>query len=213
MKQNDTTLHLWFKPYKGVMTEADVTFVERYSRRFFPKAMNPLAKALHQLAANLTRMAEKLQKADAFEYQMRHYTVNSNSRYVLEESLLDPSHPHGFNFGIQATTGEERRIFAECLTDESGNATTVLQSPLGVIAYLEDSLKMDAHKWENAKLHNGIDAISVVQEVITFLKAVKNSVRVYNFEVIESEDGPYVTMALLTPGVLAYYTRLDWTIV
>lgn len=210
MKQNDTTLHLWFKPYNGVMTEADVMFVERYSRRFYPRAMNVLAKGLHQLAANLTRAAEQQGKTNAFEFQMRHYTVNANKRYVLEESLLDPNHQQGFNIGIQATTGEERRLFADACNEEG---SVILQSPMSVIAYLEDSLKMDTHKWENAKLHNGVDAISVVKELITFLGSVKNTVRVYNFEVIDGEDGPYVTLALLTPGVMAYYTRLDWTIV
>lgn len=212
MKQNanETTLHLWFKPYNGVMTEADITFVERYSRRFFPRAMNGLAKGLHQFAANLTRMAEQLQKVGAFEYQMSHYTNNSNGRYVLEESVRDPNHEHAFNIGIQATTGEERRLFTAAFNEEG---TVQLQSTAGVIAYLEDSLKMEAHKWEGAKLHNGVDAISVVNELIAFLNSVKTSVRVYNFEIIEEENGRYLTLALLTPGVMAYYTRLDWTIV
>jgi hypothetical protein len=33
MSETDT-LHLWFRPYGGVINESDVSFIERYSRRF-----------------------------------------------------------------------------------------------------------------------------------------------------------------------------------
>jgi hypothetical protein len=209
MKQNDTTLHLWFKPYNGIMTEADVSFVERYSKRFYPRAMSGLARELHRLVADITRHFP----AELFAYQMSHYTVNANGRYILEESLRDHSHDEGFCIGIQATTAEERRVFDAAFGQDGSTMQEKTQSVHGVIAYLEDSLKMESHKWENAKLHNGSDAITVVKQLIGFLNSVKSISRVYDFSLNEEEGGMRATLILVSPGVKAYYTRLDWLIV
>jgi hypothetical protein len=209
MKQNDTTLHLWFKPYNGIMTEADVSFVERYSKRFYPRAMSSLARELHRLVADITRYFP----AEMFAYQMSHFTVNANGRYILEESLRDASHDDGLCIGIQATTAEERRVFDAAFGQDGATLEEKTQSVHGVIAYLEDSLKMESHKWENAKLHNGGEAIWVVKQLVGFLNSIKTLVRVYEFSLTESEDGMRMTMVLVSPGVKAYYTRLDWAIV
>lgn len=207
MKQNDTTPHLWFRPISGILTEADVAFVERYSKRFHPRAMNAMSHALHRMVANITGRCE----ADKFAYQLSHYTFNANKRYVLEESLRDPSHENGLSVGIQGTTHEERALFRACFDQEDG--ATTLQSVQGVKAYLEDSLRMESHKWEHAKLHNGEDALPVVKDIIAFLDAVKSAARVYSFSFTDSKEGMVLSLALVTPGVIAYYTRIDWTIV
>ena len=204
MSENDT-LHLWFKPYGGVINESDVSFIERYSRRFYPKAMGDLTKQLHRLAAKIT----KIYPAGMFEYQLTHFTKKATKRYVIEESLRDAKADSGLNFGIQATNAEERKIFAECFESESGSTQPVQN----VVAYLEDSLESEAHKWEGAKMQNGEDAMPALKEIIGFLKCVKNHVRVHSFEVNHTPAGIVMTIILLSPGVLSYYTRIDWTIV
>lgn len=209
MKQNDTTLHLWFKPYNGVMTEADVSFVERYSKRFYPRAMSGLARELHRLVAEITRQYP----GDMFAYQMSHFTVNANGRYILEESLRDPSSEDGFCIGIQATTAEERRVFDVAFGVDGATMQEKTQSVHGVIAYLEDSLKMEDHKWLGAKLHNGAEALAVVKQLVGFLNSIKSLARIYDFSMKEDEAGIRMTMVLVSPGVKAYYTRLDWLIV
>lgn len=209
MKQNDTTLHLWFKPYNGVMTEADVSFVERYSKRFYPRAMSSLARELHRLVADITRQFT----AGMFAYQMSHFTVNANGRYILEESLRDSTDMEGFCIGIQASTAEERRLFDQSFGQDGAMLEEKTQSMHGVIAYLEDSLKMEDHKWLNAKLHNGGDAIPVLKQLIGFLNSVKTMARVYDFSLREEATGLRMTMVIVSPGVKAYYTRLDWLIV
>lgn len=204
MSENDT-LHLWFKPYGGVINEADVSFIERYSRRFYPKAMSDLTKQLHRLAAKIT----KIYPAGMFEYQLTHFTKKASKRYVIEEALRDLNDANGLNFGIQATTPEERKIFSECFEAEA-NGT----QPVGnVVAYLEDSLETEYHKWEGAKMQNGQEALPALKEIIGFLKSVKNHVRVHSFEVNHGPTGITLMIVLLSPGVLSYYTRIDWTIV
>lgn len=207
MTENDI-LHLWFKPYAGVMTEADAAFVERYSKRFYPKAMNELSKHMHRLSAKVTRMAVP----GSFEYQLTHYTQGVNKRYIIEESVRDTLDATGLNFGIQATTPEERRIFSECFNAEK-TSTGNTQPVQNVVAYLEDTLAMESHKWENAKMKSGQEALPVLKEIIEFLKSVKNVVRVHTFEVTTKPIGTELTLVLLSPGVLSYYTRIDWTIV
>lgn len=204
MSETDT-LHLWFRPYGGVINESDVSFIERYSRRFYPKAMGDLTKQLHRLAAKIT----KIYPAGMFEYQLTHFTKKASKRYVIEESLRDVKADFGLNFGIQATTPEERKIFAECFEAET-DATQPVQN---VVAYLEDSLESESHKWEGVKMHNGEDAMPALKEIIGFLKSIKNHVRVHTFEVNHGPTGINLTIALLSPGVLSYYTRIDWTIV
>ncbi len=204
MSETDT-LHLWFRPYGGVINESDVSFIERYSRRFYPKAMGDLTKQLHRLAAKIT----KIYPAGMFEYQLTHFTKKASKRYVIEESLRDSKADFGLNFGIQATTPEERKIFAECCEAET-DATQPVQN---VVAYLEDSLESESHKWEGVKMHNGEDAMPALKEIIGFLKTIKNHVRVHTFEVNHGPAGINLTIALLSPGVLSYYTRIDWTIV
>ena len=199
------TLHLWFKPYDGVLNEADVSFIERYSRRFYPKAMSDLAKQLHRLVARIT----KIYPAGMFEYQMTHHTKKLTNRYLIEESLQDKKYSSGLSFGIQATSPEERRIFAECFEVETGSTKPVQN----VIAYLEDSLESESHKWSNAKMPNGEDAMPALLEVIGFLKAIKNNVRVFTFEIDHCHTGIVISIILISPGVLSYYTRLDWIIV
>jgi 3-isopropylmalate dehydratase small subunit len=142
---------------------------------------------------------------------MRHYTTNSTGRYVIEESLSEVGHANGFNLGIQATTAEERKVISQYLAEESSSMR--LQPVNNVVAYLEDSIESEAHKWENAKMLNGADAMTSLKEVITFLKAVKNQVSVLEFSLNDNETGMELTLVLVSPGVMAYYTRLDWTIV
>lgn len=207
MTENDT-LHLWFKPFGGTMNDADVAFVERYSRRFYPKAMTELSKQIKRLAAKVTRMCAP----HSFEYQLTHHTQAANNRYVIEESLRDVADANGLNFGIQATTPEERRVFADCFNAEQSN-TASTQSVQQVVAYLEDTIQSEAHHWSHAKMANGQDAMPVLQEVISFLKSVKNVVRVHSFEVNYTQAGIVLTVVLVSPGVLSYYARIDWTIV
>ncbi len=204
MTENDT-LHLWYKPYGGVMGDGDVVFVDRYSKRFYPKTMNELAKQLHRAAAKITKLCAK----GTFEYRLRHYTRQATGRYVIEETLQDANDALGLTMGIQATTPEERRMFSECFKDEKGGGTTAVQA---AVAYLEDSIENENHKWAGIKMRDGQDALPVLQEVIAFLKLVKNVVRVHTFEVTHSEQGIGMTIALVTPDVLAYYTRIDWNI-
>lgn len=207
MAENDT-LHLWFKPYGGIMNETDLAFVERYSKRYYPKAMTELAKQVHRLAAKVMHICPP----GMFEFQLQHYTRKINNRYVIQESLRDLLDVQGLNFGIQATTPDERRIFADCFTAAQVGAATT-QSVPSIIAYLEDSLEMESHKWENAKMQNGQEVLPVLLEIISFLKTVKNAVTVHTFEVDFRESGIVITIVLLSPDVLSYYTRIDWTIV
>ncbi|BAW19283.1 hypothetical protein [Ralstonia phage RP31] len=205
MTENDT-LHLWFKPYGGVMGDSDVAFVERYGRRFYPKAMGELAKQLHKLCAKITRMCP----AGMFEYQMMHWTKKANSRYVIQESLRDKEDLQGLSIAIQPTTADERKLFTQSYQDGEGNRGTPVQN---VVLYLEDSLENEGHKWENAKMKNGQEALPVLLEIIAFLKTVKNTCCVDTCEVTHSEQGIIITLALVSPGVLSYYTRIDWVIV
>lgn len=209
MSQSDTTLHLWFKPYENVIGELDFSFIERYGKRFYPRALSQVAHEMHRLCASITRNMG----ADAFEYQMRHYTTNANRRYVIEESLRDLTDENGFSIGIQAANPEERKLFIESFPEVGGQTICKLPPVLHVIAYLEDALRTDAHKWENAKLHNGREAITVMQEIISFLNGVKQNVRVFDFSFNESEEGMRLSLALITPTVASYYVRLDWLIV
>jgi hypothetical protein len=199
------TIHLWFKPYDGVVNETDVSFIERYSRRFYPKAMCELTKHMHRLAAKIT----KIYPAGMFEYQMTHWTKKATKRYLIEESLWDKKFDSGLSFGIQATTPEERKTFSECFEADADTTTPVQNA----IAYLEDTLVTDEHKWAGAKMQNGGEALPALLEVIGFLKAVKNYVRVHTFEVNQHPSGINLTIILISPGVLSYYTRIDWTIV
>lgn len=199
------TLHLWFKPYGGVINEADVSFIERYSRRFYPKAMGELTKQLHRLTAKITRMYP----AGMFEYQLTHFTKKATNRYLIEESLRDAKDDTGLNISIQATTHEERKIFSECFEAETDITTQPVQN---VVAYLEDSLESESHKWANAKMQNGEEALLALKEIIGFLKAIRNHVRVHTFEVNHGASGITMSIALLSPGVLSYYTRIDWNI-
>lgn len=198
-------LHLWFRPYGGVINEADVSFIERYSRRFYPKAMNELTKQMHKLTAKITKMYP----AGMFEYQLTHFTKKATNRYLIEESLRDLKDNAGLSFGIQATTPEERRLFTECF-EADVDSTQPVQN---VVAYLEDSLESESHKWVNAKMQNGEEALPALMEIIGFLKTIKNHVRVHTFEVDHNQAGIVLTIILLSPGVLSYYTRIDWTIV
>ena len=84
MSENDK-LHLWYKPYGGVVSDSDLAFVERYCRRFYPKAMGELAKQIHRMAAKVTRMCEP----NTFEYSLMHYTSKASNRYVIQETLRD----------------------------------------------------------------------------------------------------------------------------
>ena len=203
MTDNDS-LHLWFRPYGGVINEADVSFIERYSRRFYPKAMGELTKQLHRLSAKLTRMYP----AGMFEYQLKHFTKKVSNRYLIEESLTDAKDKNGLKLRIQATTAEERKKFTECFESET-DATQPVQN---VVAYLEDTLETESHKWANAKMDNGEEALPALREIIEFLKLIKNQVRVYAFEVEHGRSGIELSVVLLSPGVLSYYTRIDWTI-
>lgn len=205
MKENDT-LHLWFKPYEGIVSESDLTFIDRYCRRFYPRAMGELTKRLHKLAARITQMVGP----GVFEYSLQHYSKKATKRYVLEESVRDINDVSGLYFAIQATTPEERQLFSDCVKDANSDKTQPVQN---VIAYLEDSLEMESHKWENAKMADGREALPVLKEIIDFLKQVKNHVRVYQFEMNQGQRGISLTLCLLSPGVLSYYTRFDWTIV
>lgn len=206
MTENDT-LHLWFKPYGGVMEDSDVAFVERYGRRFYPKAMAELTKQLHRCAAKITRLCEP----GTFEYHMTHYTRRSNNRYVIQESLRDVSDDTGLSLTIQPTTADERKVFQQCFTEENTASST--QPVANVVAYLEDSLENESHKWAGARMKNGQEALPVLLELIGFLKAVRNTVRVHTFECGYGENGIVLTLALVAPSVLSYYTRLDWVIV
>lgn len=205
MTENDT-LHLWFKPYGGVIGDSDVAFVERYGRRFYPKAMAELAKHLHRTVAKITRMCA----ADTFEYRLTHITKKANNRYVIEESLRDIDDDQGLNISIQATTPEERKLFTQCFQAENGGDTQPVAS---VIAYLEDSLQNENERWAGSRMKNGQEALPILLELIDFLKAVRNVCRVHTFSLSYSERGIVITLALVTPGVLAYYTRVDWVIV
>lgn len=209
MSQSDTTLHLWFKPYENVLTELDYSFVERYGKRFYPRFLAPVAHELHRLAATVTRTVG----VGKFEYQMRHYTNNNNSRYVIEESLRDVTDDNGFSIGIQASTAEERKLFQEKFVESGGMTSCKLPPTNHVIVYLQDVLNTEAHKWQNAKLHNGRDAISILNEIIVFLENVKNHVRVYDFSLTDTSEGMVLSMSLITPNVMSYYTRIDWLIV
>lgn len=209
MTQSDTTLHLWFKPYENVISELDYSFIERYGKRFYPRLLVPVAHELHRLATSITRTPGP----GSFEYQMRHYTHNANRRYVIEESLRDTTDENGFAIGIQASTAEERKLFQEKFVESGGMTTCKLPPTNHVIAYLEDVLNTDAHKWQNARLHNGRDAISVLKEIITFLEGVRNHVRVYDFSFTDTDEGMSLSMSLITPNVMSYYTRIDWLIV
>lgn len=204
MTETDT-LHLWYKPYGGVMGDGDVAFVERYGRRFYPKAMVELAKHVHRTAGKITRLC----KEGTFEFQMRHYTKKATGRYVIEETLRDAVDYTGLSFGIQEANREERKLFSQCFADESGASTSPVAN---VIAYLEDSISNEHHRWQNARLKDGQDALPVLLELIAFLKAVKNVARVYTFECSQDQRGIALTLALVCPGVLSYYTRIDWII-
>jgi hypothetical protein len=205
MTENDT-LHLWFKPYGGVMGDGDVAFAERYGRRFYPKAMGELAKQLHKLVAKISKTCNK----GTFEYMLQHYTRAVTKRYIIQESLRDVVDPNGLSIGIQPTTPEERKLFSQCFHEGANQNTTPI---LNVIAYLEDTLCNEAHKWENAKMKDGQEALPVLLDIIEFLKGIKNVARVYAFEIEQTPIGHVLTLALVTPGVLSYYTRIDWTIV
>lgn len=202
MTENDI-LHLLFKPYGGVMIDSDVAFVERYGRRFYPKAMRELAKQLHRLTAKITKMCPP----GMFEYQLMHYTKKASDRYVIMESLRDVQDIQGLNIAIQPTTQEERKIFTECFKDETGTTTSPVQN---VVMYLEDSLENENYKWENARMKNGQEALPVLLEIIAFLKTIKSACRVHNFEVTHSPLGIIFTLTLISPRVLSYYTRIDW---
>lgn len=206
MSENDT-LHLWFKPYGCTLNEGDLAFVERYGKRFYPRAMSELATRLHSTMARIV----KLCPPQTFQYQLTHRTSGATNRYVIEENLRDREDVTGLQMGIQATNQEERALFNQCFIDEESVQKTT-QSIQNVIAYLSDSIEMENHKWANAKMQNGADAIPVVYELISFLKAIKNFARVYSFELSQTETGMNLTMALICPTVLAYYTRIDWKI-
>jgi hypothetical protein len=205
MTENDT-LHLWFKPYGGVMEDSDVAFVERYGRRFYPKAMGELTKQLHRACAKITRLCEP----GVFEYHLTHYTRKANNRYVIQESLRDVGDDQGLNLTIQPTTADERRAFQQCFAEDASNPT---QPVANVVTYLEDSLENENHKWAGAKMKSGQEALPVLLEIIAFLKAVKNTVRVHTFACSHGPSGIVISLALVSPSVLSYYTRLDWVIV
>lgn len=201
-------LHLWFRPYNGVVSDSDVSFIQQYGKKFYPRAMGGLTLQLHRLIMKVTRMY----KPGLFEYCMMHRTLGSTKRYVIEEYLCDAEDESGLNIGIQATTPEERKLFIECFeAGETGASAT--QAVQNTITYLEDSLEAESEMWANARMKNGHEALPALLEIIAFLKAVKNRVRVYSFEVNQSEKGIAMSIALLSPSVLSYYTRIDWTIV
>lgn len=206
MTENDT-LHLWFKPYEQVLGEADIAFIDRYCRRFYPRAMGELTKRLHKLVAKITQLTGP----NVMEYSLQHYSKKATKRYILEESLRDTKSADGLSISIQSTTPDERRLFSECFTAEQ-TETGNTQPVQNVVSYLEDSLESESHKWENAKIGNGQDALPILMEIIEFLKQIKNHVRVYHFEVTQTQRGIELTLAMLSPGVLSYYTRIDWVI-
>ncbi len=209
MNPNDATLHLWFKPHENVMNDSDVAMVNGYGKRFYPHAVTKVAEDMRKVAVALTRMT----KGVGFEYQMRHFTYNHNKRYAIEESLRDVMSPDGFSISIQNTNTEERRLFIKAFDDERKNEGKQLSSVMSVVAYLQDSLHSEAHLWDNAKLHNGQSAVDVMLEVINFLISIKNKVKVYDFSMKDTKEGRVLTMALVCPGTLSYYTRIDWNIV
>lgn len=201
MNEKDT-LHLWFKPYSGVMTDGDVALVERYGKCFYPKTMCVLAKHLHRTIGKITRLCEP----NAFEYQMMHFTQAANKRYVIQESLREVTDTNGLNIAIQPTTAEERKKFTKLLDKNQLGTVT------NVVAYLENSLEMEGHLWENAKLKGGAEAIPILKELITFLKNIRAFASVATFEVSNTENGLVLTLALLSPSVITYHTRIDWVL-
>jgi hypothetical protein len=191
------------------MNDSDVAMVNGYGKRFYPPVITKVAEEMRKVAASITRKA----KGVGFEYQMRHFTCNHNKRYVIEESLRDVVSAEGFTISIQNTNTEERRLFIKAFDEERKNEGKQLSSVMSVVAYLQDSLHSEAHRWDNAKLHNGQAAIDVMLEVINFLTNIKNKVKVYDFSMKDTEGGRVLTMALVCPGTLSYYTRIDWNIV
>lgn len=207
MTTENTSLHLWFKPFNGILADTDVPFTDRYSRRFYPRALHEVGRALRKAVVAITAIT----KPGTFEYQMRHYTTVSNGRYVIEESLRELANDQGFCLGIQATTAPERKLINQCVADELPDLR--MQPVANVIAYLEDSIASESERWIGSRMYDGQEALPVMTEVIAFLKSIKSLAMVFEFSMSQGETGTVMTLVLVTQGVMSYYTRLDWVIV
>ena len=204
MNEHDT-LHLWFKPMNTtVFSSTDMSFVERYCQRYYPKAMERLAGHLHRSIGRLVKLCPGM-----FQYQLMHHTKANTNRYFIEESLKEIADINGLQIAVQSTTAEERVVLMNYFDNpEPDNSQTVRS----VVAYLKDSIEQEPERWSNIRTQCGKDALPMLMEVIGFLDCVKNIARIQTFSLEQQPDGMQLTIALVTPRVLAYYTRIDWKI-
>lgn len=202
---DNTVLHLGYTPMDGLINEAGADFLAHYNRRYYPRNLSALAVHMRNCAIKLVRGSSKA----AYKYSMLHYTEAGTTRFTFEECIKDATDDKGFQISIQPSTAEEKEVIAKCQV----NTATRTKPVADVIAYLEDSLENEADRWINAQTYNKHDVVTVLTELIHFLKDIKTITRVMEFNLTQTEDGMELLILLISPTVFGYYTRIDWKII
>lgn len=216
MNEEKDVVHLWYSPKNGRLLRSDVAFVDRYCKFLYPKQMEELTRQMHRFVCQ----AGMQYQDSVLDYRLTHFTVKAfngpgvdrrkKDRFMITETLrvLDNEGKEEFNVSIVPTSQSERSKHSFVVGEKFATRT---QSIDGVIRYLEDVTKLEEYKWVELKLNGTHDALPLMTELIAFLKTIVKEARVDEFSVTESEAGRVLRMTILSPGVLSYYTRIDWT--